>query len=317
MEIDPTAALSEFRDSVDRLIGKDREDGGGGGSEISSTLSSLGGDHRHAPRRDRRGRGPRQGYTANKAGDVRPGRARHGADRPHPTDADDAVVPRRSHREGIGRLAPAQLEPRREDADQRRRGVEQGRPRRRRREREERASQVPGVNVRPRGSLRGPVGHRVPDRDDWDRARGQGERPSAERPDVRRSRHADTCSERGGEPGPRRGRRRRRPARGIRFEADGVAGVVHRADGEDRGGDGRSPPSHEGGHAGHRAEGRVRPEGSVGTARGGDGGGGGRQVERRRVRKIATLAFESARRGVYGSLASKVTPNQELLSERP
>jgi len=42
MEIDPTAALSEFRDSVDRLIGKDREDGGDGGSEISSTLSSLG-----------------------------------------------------------------------------------------------------------------------------------------------------------------------------------------------------------------------------------------------------------------------------------
>ena len=40
MEIDPTAALSEFRDSIDRLIGKDREDGGG--SEISSTLNSLG-----------------------------------------------------------------------------------------------------------------------------------------------------------------------------------------------------------------------------------------------------------------------------------
>jgi len=40
MEIDPTSALKEFRDSVDNLIGKNNN--GDGNSELSSTLSSLG-----------------------------------------------------------------------------------------------------------------------------------------------------------------------------------------------------------------------------------------------------------------------------------
>ena len=38
MEIDPTSALKEFRDSIDNLIGKREDDG----SELTSTLSSLG-----------------------------------------------------------------------------------------------------------------------------------------------------------------------------------------------------------------------------------------------------------------------------------
>eukprot|EP00571_Detonula_confervacea_P013925 CAMPEP_0172303728 /NCGR_PEP_ID=MMETSP1058-20130122/5239_1 /TAXON_ID=83371 /ORGANISM="Detonula confervacea, Strain CCMP 353" /LENGTH=870 /DNA_ID=CAMNT_0013014671 /DNA_START=33 /DNA_END=2645 /DNA_ORIENTATION=- len=38
MEIDPTSALKEFRDSIDQLIGRNDSDG----SELSSTLSSLG-----------------------------------------------------------------------------------------------------------------------------------------------------------------------------------------------------------------------------------------------------------------------------------
>ena len=40
MEIDPTSALKEFRDSVDNLIGKNNNNDGN--SELSSTLSSLG-----------------------------------------------------------------------------------------------------------------------------------------------------------------------------------------------------------------------------------------------------------------------------------
>ena len=40
MEIDPTSALKEFRDSIDNLIGKKDDDDGN--SELSSTLSSLG-----------------------------------------------------------------------------------------------------------------------------------------------------------------------------------------------------------------------------------------------------------------------------------
>jgi len=39
MEIDPTSALKEFRDSIDQLIGKNDKDNN---SELSSTLSSLG-----------------------------------------------------------------------------------------------------------------------------------------------------------------------------------------------------------------------------------------------------------------------------------
>eukprot|EP00580_Thalassiosira_gravida_P001532 CAMPEP_0201605234 /NCGR_PEP_ID=MMETSP0492-20130828/5120_1 /ASSEMBLY_ACC=CAM_ASM_000837 /TAXON_ID=420259 /ORGANISM="Thalassiosira gravida, Strain GMp14c1" /LENGTH=805 /DNA_ID=CAMNT_0048069445 /DNA_START=190 /DNA_END=2607 /DNA_ORIENTATION=+ len=45
MEIDPTSALKEFRDSIDNLIGKrnnGNDDGDGGTSEISSTLNTLG-----------------------------------------------------------------------------------------------------------------------------------------------------------------------------------------------------------------------------------------------------------------------------------
>jgi len=43
MEIDPTSALKEFRDSIDQLIGKnDNNSGGSSKSELSSTLSSLG-----------------------------------------------------------------------------------------------------------------------------------------------------------------------------------------------------------------------------------------------------------------------------------
>jgi len=41
MEIDPTSALKEFRDSIDNLIGK-KDDTDGTNSELSSTLSSLG-----------------------------------------------------------------------------------------------------------------------------------------------------------------------------------------------------------------------------------------------------------------------------------
>jgi len=41
MEIDPTSALKEFRDSIDNLIGK-KDDADGTNSELSSTLSSLG-----------------------------------------------------------------------------------------------------------------------------------------------------------------------------------------------------------------------------------------------------------------------------------
>jgi len=45
MEIDPTSALKEFRDSIDSLIGKrnnGNNDGDGGASEMSSTLNTLG-----------------------------------------------------------------------------------------------------------------------------------------------------------------------------------------------------------------------------------------------------------------------------------
>ena len=41
MEIDPTSALKEFRDSIDNLIGK-KDNADGTNSELSSTLSSLG-----------------------------------------------------------------------------------------------------------------------------------------------------------------------------------------------------------------------------------------------------------------------------------
>ena len=41
MEIDPTSALQEFRDSIDKLIGKNSNDDAGGNSEFSSTLNSL------------------------------------------------------------------------------------------------------------------------------------------------------------------------------------------------------------------------------------------------------------------------------------
>ena len=42
MEIDPSSALAEFRDSIDKLIGKNNNDADGNNSEMSSTLRSMG-----------------------------------------------------------------------------------------------------------------------------------------------------------------------------------------------------------------------------------------------------------------------------------